>query len=183
MEPLFRTDEYPSRTAETSVLKSGAFLALTLSMASASTAGGNQIQHPQSEIPVEWDDIRWSLTSEFILFESASAYALARAIAEVAPRVPVGRKLGIGLVSQDRVRFAVTSESGGSASKTFGGLLKFKVPREGRYRVSASRGLAVEVVTNGRRVLPSQSQSQTPCAFSFTTIGNGMSCEPIQAGT
>lgn len=95
---------------------------------------------------------KWDVAAERALFAKSPEAVTAGKDAPSAPAVQVARLYELALAPQDAVKFAVPPGKKGLADGAFAGLVHFKVPAAGAYRVSLDHGFWIDVVARGELV-------------------------------
>lgn len=117
--------------------------------------------------PAAWADaiacsgFKWNVQRELDLFAETAVSVKAAAAAPAAPTIEVGRLYEAVLRPQEEVRFAAAPSKKMLVDGAFAGLMRFRVPSAGRYRVALGRGFWVDVVA-GAKTLPSQDFGGVP---------------------
>jgi len=109
-------------------------------------------------------DFKWDVTQERALFAGTATPLPAGMDLKSAPRVLLNHFYALQLMSQDHVTFAATpgkkTPSGGSNA----GIVTFKVPASGSYRVAIDMPFWIDVVSNGALVAAKDFQGQHGCS-------------------
>lgn len=91
---------------------------------------------------------KWNVTEERAVFSQKAQAASAGRDASSAPAMKSKTLYEVALVPQESIKFAVKPGKKGLADGAFAGLMHFRVPTGGAYRVSLDQGLWVDVVSH-----------------------------------
>jgi hypothetical protein len=108
-------------------------------------------------------DFKWDVAQERALFAGTAATLNAGADAKSAPAMQLGHLYELKLSSQDQVTFAVTPGKKSPRSDSHAGLVTFKIPAAGSYRVSIDMPFWIDVVHDGALVAANDFQGQHGC--------------------
>ncbi|MDP9090053.1 MAG: hypothetical protein M3O26_15080 [Pseudomonadota bacterium] len=107
-------------------------------------------------------DFKWDVTQERALFSGAATPLPAGSDTKSAPAMLVNHLYAVKLLPQDKVVFAATPgrkvPSSGNA-----GILTFKLPASGSYRVALDMPVWIDVAANGALVPAKDFQGQHAC--------------------
>ena len=95
---------------------------------------------------------KWNVTQERALFTKAPERVAAGHDAPSAPTVKVATLYELSLSPQDGVKFALPPGKRGLPDGAFAGLVHFKVPATGAYRVSLDQAFWIDVVGDNKLV-------------------------------
>lgn len=119
------------------------------------------------------DRFQVPLQAEFAAWEKTAQVVRAAETADSAPALPMGSKVELALVEQTKVKMAHKPQKVfATKAKTYGGLAKFAVPKDGKYRVSLGGKIWVDLVEekNGKIVPASHFEMQTGCKKIFKVV-------------
>jgi hypothetical protein len=109
-------------------------------------------------------DFKWDVSQERALF-AASAIPMAAAVdPKSAPVLLLNRLYEIKLAKQEGVSFAVTPGKKSPREGSYGGLVSFKIPASGSYRVAIDMPFWIDVVSDGALVAANDFQGQHGCS-------------------
>jgi hypothetical protein len=109
-------------------------------------------------------DFKWDVSKERALFAGAGTALAAGTDPKNAPAVLPDHLYTLTLASQDHVIFAVTPAKKVPTAGAFAGLVRFKIPASGSYRVAIDMPFWVDVVSNGALVAAVDYQGQHGCS-------------------
>ncbi len=109
-------------------------------------------------------DFRWDVTQERALFAGPATPLAAGVDPKSAPPVVLNRLYEIALSKQDKVRFAAGPGKKSPRAESYGGLVTFKIPASGSYRVAIDMPFWIDVVSNGALVAANDFQGQHGCS-------------------
>ena len=95
---------------------------------------------------------KWNVTAERALFAKPPEAVAAGKEAGAAPSVTVAKLYELSLAPQEGVKFPVTPGKRGLPDGAFAGLVHFKVPSTGSYRVSLDHAFWIDVVGHNEPV-------------------------------
>lgn len=104
---------------------------------------------------------KWDVSREKALFAGPAAAVESADGPGKAPTVETGRLYELALRPQESLRFAAPPSKKMLADGASAGIVKFRVPRAGSYRVALSRGFWVDVI-EGQNVIPSSDFGGVP---------------------
>jgi hypothetical protein len=109
-------------------------------------------------------DFKWDVTQERALF-AGSATPLAAAVdPKSAPVLLLNHLYELKLSKQEQVRFAVAPGKKSPRDASYGGLVTFKIPASGSYRVAIDMPFWIDVVSDGALVAATDFQGQHGCS-------------------
>jgi hypothetical protein len=123
-------------------------------------------------------DFKWDVSQERALFAAPATPLAAAADPQSAPALQLNHLYELKLSKQEQVRFAVTPGKKGPRDGSHGGLVTFKIPASGSYRVAIDMPFWIDVVSNGALVAANDFQGQHGCAsphkiVQFDLLGSG----------
>ena len=124
------------------VLRSGALpwlIALTALLGTGAVA--NAAEDPCT-------GFKWNVTEERAVFSQKAQPSAAGHDLASAPSIKPKTLYDLSLSAQDSVKFAVPPGKKMLADGAFGGLVHFRVPRAGAYRISLDHGFWVDIVSH-----------------------------------
>jgi hypothetical protein len=95
---------------------------------------------------------KWDVTREVKLYATGPTPLAAAASVAQAPSMALNTYYALALLPQEQVKFVVAPSKRMLADGAFGGVLKFRVPTAGAYRVAIDAGFWLDVV-NGTQSL------------------------------
>lgn len=95
---------------------------------------------------------KWEVRRELALFSGVAEPVSAAREVSAAPVIAVGTLYEAALPPQEEVRFAAPPSKKMLVDGASGGVMRFRVPKAGRYRVALSRGFWVDVVDGSQLV-------------------------------
>ncbi|MGE3262962.1 MAG: hypothetical protein AB7K68_14370 [Bacteriovoracia bacterium] len=119
------------------------------------------------------DRFQVPLQAEFAAWEKTAQVVQAAEATESAPALPIGNRIDLALSEQKKVKLAVQPQKVfATKAKTYGGLAKFSVPNDGKYRVSLGGKIWVDLVEEeGGKIVPaSHFEMQTGCKKIFKVV-------------
>lgn len=108
-------------------------------------------------------DFKWDVTQERALFAGPATLLAAGANAKSAPSIVLNRLYELALDKQEQVSFAAAPGRKSPRAGSHGGLVTFKIPASGNYRVSIDMPFWIDVVSNGALVAANDFQGQHGC--------------------
>jgi hypothetical protein len=108
-------------------------------------------------------DFKWDVAQERALFSGPATPLPAGADAKSAPTVQLNHLYEVKLLPRDKVVFAATPGKKRSGAGN-AGMLTFKLPDSGAYRVALDMPVWIDVAANGALVQPKDFQGQHSCA-------------------
>jgi hypothetical protein len=125
---------------------------------------------PMSEMHGTCSNYRADLTHEFALMKEADvAVAAGRSVAE-ASRMPVSKPVALGLVAQGQVTFPVPPAQKRGGPDRFAGIVSLGELPKGQWRVSATSGVWVDLVSNSTLLSSPTFEMQTQCVDIFKSV-------------
>jgi hypothetical protein len=109
-------------------------------------------------------DFKWDVSQERALFAGTATLLSAGADAKTAPALQLNHLYELKLSKQDQVRFAVTPGKKSPRDGSYGGLVTFKIPASGSYRVAIDMPFWIDVVQDGALVAAIDFQGQHGCS-------------------
>jgi hypothetical protein len=109
-------------------------------------------------------DFKWDVARERALFAAGATPLTAAADAKGAPFVLLDHLYEVKLKPQDQVAFAATPGKKNPRAGSHAGLLTFKIPSSGSYRVAIDMPFYIDVVSNGALVAAIDFQGQRGCS-------------------
>jgi len=106
----------------------------------------------------------WNLTHEQALFAGAPKVVQAGKTPTSAPEVRTDRLYRLSLTAQQNVTFAVAPGKKALTDGAFAGIVRFKVPSAGTYRVAIDRPFWIDVVQDGKLINSSDFTGERGCA-------------------
>jgi len=149
--------------------KAASFL-LALAVISQASAADTPPQRPMDQMHGDCSAFAWNMSQEFTLWNGQPAAARASAEVDAVPTIPVSQRVDLALHPHPQVRFVTQPETDRGGPNKYSGLAAFKVDRAGLYRISASSGLWIDVVVDGKRVPSSAFEMQTECKSVFKSV-------------
>jgi hypothetical protein len=108
-------------------------------------------------------DFKWDVAQERALFAGTATALTAGADAKSAPEMQPGRLYELKLAAQDQVTFAATPGKKSPRTDSYAGLVKFKIPAKGSYRVAIDMPFWIDVVQDGALLAATDFQGQHGC--------------------
>ncbi|MCC6914913.1 MAG: hypothetical protein IT566_14530 [Rhodospirillaceae bacterium] len=143
---------------------------LTFIVISSAMAADVLPQRPMEQMHGDCSTFGWNMEREFKLWESEALAVKASATSDSTPIIPVSRKVDLALLPHSDVRFSVPPETDRGGPGKFSGLATFTVDKAGVYRISASSGLWIDVVANGKHISSRAFEMQTGCKSLFKSV-------------
>jgi hypothetical protein len=109
-------------------------------------------------------DFKWDVSQERALFAGAAAPLSAGSDAKSAPVMLLNHLYELKLLAQDRVTFAATPGKTIPSAGSSAGLVAFKIPASGSYRIAIDMPFWIDVVSNGALVAAKDFQGQHGCS-------------------
>lgn len=109
----------------------------------------------------ECEGFKWDVSREKALFTATPRIITAVADAARSPVVQTEALYELRLLPQERLSLAVAPSKKSIADGASAGLVRFRVPETGAYRVALDRGFWIDVVADGKTV-PSTDFSGSP---------------------
>jgi hypothetical protein len=109
-------------------------------------------------------DFKWDVSQERALFAGSATPLAGGADAKSAPAMQLNHLYELKLPAQEQVSFAVTPGKKSPREGSHGGLVTFKIPAKGSYRVAIDMPFWIDVVSNGALVAATDFQGQHGCA-------------------
>jgi hypothetical protein len=108
-------------------------------------------------------DFKWDVTQERALFAATATPLPAAADTKSAPTVQLNHLYALKLMPQDQVTFAATPGKRTPSAGSNAGIVTFKLPASGSYRVAIDMPFWIDVVSNGALVAAKDFQGQHGC--------------------
>ena len=108
-------------------------------------------------------DFKWDVSRERALFAGPTTPLTAAADAKAAPEMLLNHLYEVTLQPQEKVVFAVTPGKKNPRTGSHAGLLTFKIPSNGSYRVAIDMPFYIDVVSDGALVAATDFQGQRGC--------------------
>jgi hypothetical protein len=109
-------------------------------------------------------DFKWDVTQERALFAGSATPLAAAADPKSAPVLLLNHLYELKLSKQEQVSFAVTPGKKSPRDGSHGGLVRFKIPASGSYRVAIDMPFWIDVVSDGALVAATDFQGQHGCS-------------------
>jgi hypothetical protein len=109
-------------------------------------------------------DFRWDVSQERTLFAGAAIPLAAATNKNSAPLLQLNHLYELKLAKQDQVIFTVTPGKRSPRAESYAGLVSFKIPVSGSYRVAIDMPFWIDVVSNGALVAANDFQGQHGCS-------------------
>jgi hypothetical protein len=109
-------------------------------------------------------DFKWDVTQERALFAGPSSPLAAGTDSKSAPVMQLNRLYELKLLAQQSVTFAATPGKKSPRADSYAGLVTFKIPANGSYRVAIDMPFWIDVVSNGALVAATDFQGQHGCS-------------------
>ena len=109
-------------------------------------------------------DFKWDVTQERGLFAGTAAPLSAGADSNSAPVLQLNHLYALKLIPQDRVTFAAAPGKKTPSAGSNAGVVTFKLPASGSYRVAIDMPFWIDVVSNGALVAAKDFQGQHGCS-------------------
>ena len=109
-------------------------------------------------------DFKWDVSQERALFAGSATPLAAAADPKSAPVLLLNHLYELKLVKQEQVSFAVTPGKKSPREGSHGGLVTFKIPARGSYRVAIDMPFWIDVVADGALVEANDFQGQHGCS-------------------
>jgi hypothetical protein len=109
-------------------------------------------------------DFKWDVSQERALFAGSPTVVTAAADPKSAPVLLLNHLYELKLVKQDQVSFDVTPGRKSPQAGSHGGLVAFKIPVSGSYRVAIDMPFWIDVVSDGALVEANDFQGQRGCS-------------------
>jgi hypothetical protein len=109
-------------------------------------------------------DFKWDVSQERALFAGSATSLGAAAEAKSAPLLQLNHLYELKLLKQEQVSFAVTPGKKSPREGSYGGLVTFKIPASGSYRVAIDMPFWIDVVSDGALVAATDFQGQHGCS-------------------
>jgi hypothetical protein len=108
-------------------------------------------------------DFKWDVGQERALYAGPATALPAAADAKSAPSLMLGKLYELKLLPQDQVTFAATPGKKSTRADSYAGIVTFKIPNGGSYRVSLDMSFWIDVVHDGALVAAADFQGQHGC--------------------
>ena len=109
-------------------------------------------------------DFKWDVSRERALFAGAATPVTAAADAKAAPVMLLNHLYEVMLQPQEQVAFAAAPGKKNPRTDSHAGLLTFKIPASGSYRVAIDMPFYIDVVSDGALVAATDFQGQRGCS-------------------
>ena len=109
-------------------------------------------------------DFKWDASQERTLFAGSATPLAAAADSKSAPALLLNHLYELKLSKQEQVSFAVTPGKKSPREGSYGGLVSFKIPASGSYRVAIDMPFWIDVVSDGALVAATDFQGQHGCS-------------------
>jgi hypothetical protein len=109
-------------------------------------------------------DFKWDVSQERALFTGSATPLAAAADPKSAPVLLLNHLYELKLSQQEQVSFAVTPGKKNPRAGSHGGLVAFKIPAGGSYRVAIDMPFWIDVVSDGALVEANDFQGQHGCS-------------------
>lgn len=108
-------------------------------------------------------DFKWDVSHERALFAGSATPVAAGANQKSAPVLQLNHLYELKLSKQEQVSFAVTPAKKNPRDGSNGGLVAFKIPAGGSYRIAIDMPFWIDVASNGALVAANDFQGQHGC--------------------
>jgi hypothetical protein len=125
---------------------------------------------PMSQMQGGCANYEWDMTAEFAAWTAVARQVGAARNNGEAPMIDVGVRYDVSLNAHESVQFSAAPEKDRGGAGKSSGALKFTPKDDGLYRISASNGLWIDVVTSGARIASDAFQMQTKCETIFKSV-------------
>lgn len=109
-------------------------------------------------------DFSWDVHAERALFASPAHSVQAGTTAADTPQVRTDRHYEVRLAPQNEVKYVTTPGKVMLSDGAYGGMVKFRVPQTGSYRVSLDAPFWIDVVADGKLLGTQDFSGQRGCA-------------------
>jgi hypothetical protein len=109
-------------------------------------------------------DFKWDVSRERALFGGPATPVTAAADPKAAPQMLLNHLYEVALQPQEKVAFAATPGKTNPRAGSHAGVLTFKIPSNGSYRVAIDMPFYIDVVSNGALVTATDFQGQRGCS-------------------
>jgi hypothetical protein len=109
-------------------------------------------------------DFKWDVSQERTLFAGSATPVAAATDQKSAPALLLNHLYELKLSKQEQVSFAVTPGRKSPRDGSYGGLVTFKIPVRGSYRVAIDMPFWIDVVADGALVAANDFQGQHGCS-------------------
>jgi hypothetical protein len=109
-------------------------------------------------------DFKWDVSQERALFAGSATPLAAAADPKSAPVLLLNHLYELKLSRQEQVSFAVTPGKKSPRDGSYGGLVTFKIPASGSYRVAIDMPFWIDVVSDGALAAATDFQGQHGCS-------------------
>jgi len=106
----------------------------------------------------------WNVAQEQTLFAGAPQAGTAGATADAAPTLANQTLYDLALPEQEKVHFAAAPGKRALSDGAYGGIVRFRVPADGAYRISLDQPFWVDVVADGKLVPSKDFQGRPGCS-------------------
>jgi hypothetical protein len=108
-------------------------------------------------------DFKWDVTQERALFAGTALPLVAGTDAKSAPVMLLNHLYALQLTPQDKVTFAATPGKKSPSPGSSAGIVTFRLPASGSYRIALDMPFWIDVVANGALVAAKDFQGQHGC--------------------
>jgi hypothetical protein len=109
-------------------------------------------------------DFKWDVSQERALFAGSATSLTAGADPKSAAVLQLNHLYELKLAKQEQVSFAVAPGKKSPRAGSYGGLVTFKIPASGSYRVAIDMPFWIDVVSDGALVAANDFQGQHGCS-------------------
>ena len=109
-------------------------------------------------------DFKWDVSQERALFAGSPTPLGAGADPKSAPVLLLNRLYELRLSKQEQVSFAAAPGKKSPHAGSYGGMVTFKIPASGSYRIAIDMPFWIDVVSNGALVAANDFQGQHGCS-------------------
>ncbi|HCX67431.1 hypothetical protein [Parvibaculum sp.] len=144
---------------------------LTLYATFVALADERELQpRPMEEMHGDCSNFHWDMSQEFEVWKEKAAEITAGKSAEEPPALALSTRYTVTLAPHEDVAFVVAPEKDRGGSDKFSGLLRVEIPEDGLYRISASNGLWIDALVDGKTVKSNSFEMQTGCDTIFKSV-------------
>lgn len=152
-------------------VSSFSFVACTLVAGlSAQAADPSLPQRAMTEMQGACTNFGWNMTDEFKLWSAAPVAVAARPLNDSLPALKLGQRYDVSLKPHPDVSFVAKPEQDRGAPMVFSALAAYTAPEAGLYRLSASNGLWIDAVRDGKVIPSSAFEMKTKCDSIFKSV-------------
>ena len=109
-------------------------------------------------------DFRWDVAAERALFAATATSLTAGTTPKSAPSVLPNHLYALKLLPRDQVTFAVSPGGKAPSPGSHAGIMTFRLPSRGSYRVALDLPAWIDVVTDGALIVAKDYQGQHGCS-------------------